>query len=66
MSPLLFNIYADKILREALYKWGGWVGIGGRVVTNLTYADDTTLIAGPNEALIEITERVRKTSEKAA
>ena len=52
-------------MREALYKREGWIGIGGRVVTNLTYADDTTLIAGRKEDLIEITERVRKAREKA-
>ena len=44
-------------MREASDKWEGGIGIGGRVVTNLRYGDDTTLI--------EIMERVRKTSEKA-
>ena len=52
-------------MREALYKREGRIGIGGRVVTNLTYADDTTLIAGRKEDLVEITERVRKTRQKA-
>ena len=27
-------------------KWDKGIGIGGRKVTNLRYADDTTLIAG--------------------
>ena len=35
------------------------------MVINLRYADDTTLITGIKEDLIEIMERVRKTSEKA-
>ena len=39
--PLLFNIYAEQITREALNKWEGGIGIGGRVVTILRYADDT-------------------------
>ena len=65
LSPLLFNIYAEKIMREAFDKWEGGISIGGRGVTNLRYADDTTLIAGTKEDLIEIMERVRKTSEKA-
>ena len=35
------------------------------MVTNLRYGDDTTLITGTKGDLIEITERVRITSEKA-
>ena len=33
--------------------------------TNLRYADDTTLLAGIKEDLIELVERVRRASEKA-
>ena len=58
-------VYAENIMRDVLDKWEGGVGIGGRVITNLRYADDTTLIAGTKEDLTEIMERVRKTSEKA-
>ena len=65
LSPLLFNIYAEKKMTEALDKWEGGIGIGGGVIMNLRYADDTTLIAGTKEDLIESMGRVRKTSEKA-
>ena len=41
-------------MREALEKWEGGIGIGGRVVTNLRYADDPTLIAGTKDDRIEI------------
>ena len=34
-------------------------------MTNLRYADDTTLLAGTKEDLIELVERVRPVSEKA-
>ena len=44
LSPLLFNIYAENIMREELEDWDGGIIIGGRT-TNLRYADDTTLIA---------------------
>ena len=40
LSPLLFNIYAEKIMREALDKWDKGIGIGGGKVSNLRYADD--------------------------
>ena len=45
LYPLLFNIYAENIMREALEDWDGGISIGGRRITNLRYADDTTLIA---------------------
>ena len=35
------------------------------MVTNLRYADDTTLLAGTKEDLIELVGRVRRASDKA-
>ena len=64
LSPLLFNIYAEN-MREALEEWESGISIGGRMVTNLSYADDTILLAGTKEDLIELVERVRRISEKA-
>ena len=65
LSPLLFNIYAENIMTEALEECESGISIGGRMVTNLRYADDTTLLAGTKEELIELVERVRRVSEKA-
>ncbi len=48
LSPLLFNIYAENIMKEALEEWESGIRIGGRMVTNLRYADDTTLL-GPRK-----------------
>ena len=58
-----------KAVYVPIYK-KGWTngkeesGIARRVVANLRYADDTTLIAGTKEYLIEIVERVRKKARK--
>ena len=65
LSPLLFNIYAENTMREALEEWESVISVAGRMVTNLRYADDTTLFAGTKEDLIELVERVRRASEKA-
>ena len=46
-------------------EWESGISIGGRMVTNLSYADDTTLLAGTNEDLIELVGSVRRDSEKA-
>ena len=65
-SLLLFNIiFAENIMREDLEEWERGIGIGGRMVTNLRYADDTTLLAGTKEDVIELVGGVRRANEKA-
>ena len=44
LSPCLFNLYAEYILRNArLEEAQAGIKIAGRNITNLRYADDTTL-----------------------
>ena len=46
MSPCLFNLYAEYIIRNAgLEEAQAGIRIAGRNITNLRYADDTTLMA---------------------
>ena len=52
-------------MSEALEEWERGISIGGRMVTNPRYADDTTLLDGTKEDLIELVGRVRRASEKA-
>ena len=52
-------------MREALEDWDGGISIGGRRITNLRYADDTTLIAETKNDIIVIMERIKLCSEKA-
>jgi hypothetical protein len=45
LSPFLFNLYAEKIMRKVeLKETEIGVKIGGRNINNLRYADDTTLL----------------------
>lgn len=63
LSPILFNIYGEYIMRRALEDWDGGISIGGRKINNLSYADDTTLIASSEEELARLLSRVEKESE---
>ena len=63
ISPLLFNIYSEVIMRIALDQFKGNICIGGRVVTNLRYADDVCLLAGSATEMQEILDRIKTTSE---
>ena len=50
MSPCLFNLYAEYIVRNAgLDEAQAGVKIAGRNISNLRYADDTTLMAESEE-----------------
>ena len=40
LSPHLFNIYSEQIMRSALEGFAGSVKVGGRTLSNLRYADD--------------------------
>ena len=46
LSPCLFNLYADYIIRNTgLDEAQAGIKIAGRNINNLRYADDTTLMA---------------------
>ena len=52
MSPYLFNLYAEYIMRNAgLDEAQAGIKIAGRNINNLRYADDTTLVAESEEEL---------------
>ena len=50
LSPCLFNLYAEYIMRNArLYEAQARIKIAERNISNLRYADDTTLMAESEE-----------------
>ena len=52
LSPCLFNLYAEHIVTNAgLYEAQAGIKIAGRNINNLTYADDTTVMAESEEEL---------------
>ena len=52
LSPCLFNLYAEYIMRNAgLEETQAGIKIAGRNINNLRYADDTTLMAESEEEL---------------
>ena len=65
MSPCLFNLYAEYIIRNAgLEETQAGIKIAGRNINNLTYADDTTLMAESEEDLKSLLMKVKVESEK--
>ena len=66
LSPCLFNLYAEYIMRNArLDETQAGIKIAGRSINNLRYADDTTLMAESEEELKSLLMTVKEESEKA-
>ena len=64
MSPCLFNLYAEYIMRNAgLDEEQVGIKIAGRNINNLRYADDTTLMA-ESEELKSLLMKVKEETEK--
>ena len=64
VSPALFNVYSESIMREATENSSAGIKIGGRTINNLRYADDTTLLCETKEELMNLLERVQQLSKE--
>ena len=66
LSPCLFNLYAEYILRKAgLDEAQAGIKTAGSNINNLRYANDTTLTAESEEELKNLFMRVKEESEGA-
>ena len=64
LSPCLFNLQAEYVMRNAgLEEAQAGIKIAGRNISNLRYADDTTLVAESEEELKSLLMKVKE-SEK--
>ena len=65
LSPCLFNLYAEYIMRNAgLEEAQARIKIARRNISNLRYADDTTLMAESEEELKSLLMKVKEESGK--
>ena len=65
MSPCLFNLYVEYIIRYAgLDEAEAGIKIAGRNINNLRYAHDATLMAESEEELKSLVMKVKGENEK--
>ena len=65
LSPCLFNLYAEYIMRNAgLDEAQAQIKTARRNINNLRYTDDTTLITESKEELKSLLMKVKEKSEK--
>ena len=67
LSPCLFNLYAEYIIRNAvLDETQAGIKITRRNINSLRYADDTTLMAESKKELKSLLMKVKEESEKVS
>ena len=65
LSPSLYNLYAEYIMRNAgLEEAQAGIKIAWRNINNLRYADDTTLMAQSKEEQKSLLMKVKEENEK--
>ena len=66
LSPCLFNLYAEYIIRNAILdQTQAGIKISRRNINNIRYADNTTLMADSKKELKSLLMKVKEESEKA-
>ena len=67
LSPCLFNLYAEYIMRNAgLVEKQAGIKMARRNINNLRYADDTTLMTDSKEELKSFLMKMKEESENLA
>ena len=65
MTPCLFNFYAENIVRKAgLEEAQAGIKTARRIIKNLRYSDDTTLMAESEEEIKSLLLKMKEESEK--
>ena len=62
ISPALYNIYSEHIMRCVLEEHHDGITIGGRRETNLRFADDTTFLCTSKNELLGLLKKVKEAS----
>ena len=62
LSPIFLNIFVERITTDASEDHEVTVSIGGRAITDLRFADDIDGLAGEEEELAKLVERLDKAS----
>ena len=60
LSPLLFNLYSERIFQNALENIQEGIKVNGKLVNNVRYADDTVILANSPEGLQKLMDAITK------
>ena len=63
ISPLLFSIYAEVMMIEALEDMEGGVSVGGQLVSDVRFADDQGMVADIEIGLQRLMNKLNDTAK---
>src|SRR6476469_603139 len=63
VSPLLFSIYAEMMMKEALKNVEEGVRVGGELIKDVKYADDQRIVANTEAGLQSLMDRLNITAK---
>ena len=64
LSPVLFNLFLEEIMAGIQDEHISTISIGGRNLSNLRFADDIELIAGSNDELQTLTNKLSSSASR--
>jgi exonuclease III len=64
LSPLLFSLYAEEMMNEALEDTEEGVVVGGNLLKDIKFADDQAMIASREEGLQKLMDKVNATAQQ--
>lgn len=64
LSPQLFNVYSQLIFQKALWERTEGVNIGGTIINNIRFPDDTAIMAESSEDLQILLDSINRESKK--
>jgi hypothetical protein len=65
LSPYLFNMYSEYILRRVGFEDNIGIKVGGRTINNLRYVEDTTVLAEDKVDMRKLLKKLKEEGEKA-
>ena len=64
MSPILFNIYAEAMMIEAMEGIEEGIRVGGKLINDVRFADDQGMVANTETGLQKIMDNLHRTAEQ--
>ena len=64
LSPVLFSMYADAMMDEAMEGLDEGIKVGGRAIHDLRFADDQAMIGRTEKGLHNIMDRVNESAKE--
>ena len=64
LSPLLFSVYAEMMMLEAMEETEQGVRVGGELLTDVRFADDQGMISSTESGLQELMDRLNNTAKR--